>query len=411
MPLLNAVPIKAFPGNPWSAKTPAQARELITTWDLEELDALKTDPGPDLMWVEKGTKTKVGVGVVKVFSNMPQRMDYQPFRFGGDRVYNSVDVVGTEIKPMPFDLNFAYPMVFDQMGNGYKLMSSTGGGLVDFVGINGMAEQFVIGGRHLKSQLAASIFHLGLYSTALALTAPQARTYEQPNNEDGIALFTDGTGADGSGGEMHYSNPTLAGSPRFKNVYPAFGTFATKFGASLAVMAKKPHALLPNVTSGARVTDVFGPTHMRDQFFRMMVSDLVLQAGSGAANVSVAAVTNPYTLAKSMGLDEENFLGTAFGPRRFWILPQLDTHPYVLAHPTDGPDGGPADFWINLAAGPKDPPWAYLASNSKDFVPTFHFYGAGDPKAQSERRCRFETDLDGGAAAGNPGVIDMFFGI
>lgn len=402
MPLLNGLPLKLFPGNPWSATAPQQAQELITTWNLDEIDALQTDPGADLAWSKIGTKTNVGTGIVKVFHNMPQRMDYVPFT--GARTYNTVDVVANVVKVQGNSLNFTYPMIWDQMGNGYKLMSPSDGGLVAFMGINGMAPKFVQSGQHLRAQIAATLFYSGLYSTALGLTTPSAVTYAQPNNQNGIALFTDGLGAEGTPGAKHYANPTMANSARFANVFPAFGSFANNFGASLAKMAQIPHATLSNITNGARVTDVFGGTGMRDQFYRMMISDLVPVIGTGTATAALAAVSNPYTLAKSLGLTEENFAGTAFGPRRFWILPQLDNHPYLVANPT-------ADFWINVAAAPGRPAWAQLASNSADFVPTFHFYGAGDPRAQSERLCRFETDLDAGGAAGDPGSIQMFMSV
>lgn len=409
MPLQNGLPLKAFPGNPWSSQTPAQAQELITTWNLDEADALNIDPGKDIAWAKVGTLTSVGTGIVKIFHNMPQRMDYQPFT--GTRTYNTVDVVAQTVRPQGFDLNFAYPMVWDQMGNGYKLMSNSTNGLVEFMGINGMAPKYIQSGQHLMAQLVASLFYSGLYSTALSLTTPAAVTYAQPNNPNGIALFTDGLGAEGTPGAKHYANPTMANSARFANVFPAFGAFESTFGASLVKMTQIPHATLSNVTSGATVTDVFGGTGMRDKFFRMMVSDLVMQTttATGAkdqasAVVAGAAITNPYGYAKTMGITEENFVGTAFGPRRFWILPQLDNHPYLVANPT-------ADFWINVSAAPKRPAWAHLACNSKDFVPTYRFYGAGDPLAQSQKLCRFETDLDGGVAAGDPGSVQMFMSV
>jgi hypothetical protein len=140
----------------------------------------------------------------------------------------------------------------------------------------------------------------------------------------------------------------------------------------------------------------------------MMVSDLVMQTttATGAkdqasAVVAGAAISNPYSYAKSMGITEENFLGTAFGPRRFWILPHLENHPYMIQNPT-------ADFWINVSAQPGAAAWAKLACNSKEWVPTFRMYGPGDPQAQRDRMMRWEGDLDGGAEPGDPGRIDMF---
>ncbi len=173
-------------------------------------------------------------------------------------------------------------------------------------------------------------------------------------------------------------------------------------------MAMKPHATISNVTSGARVTDVFGPTSMYEKFWQMMVQTLTLQTAEVGGNGVAAATTNPYSQAVAQGMSKENFIGTTFGPHRFWIVPQLDNHPYVVANPGK-------DFWINISAGPDratglpQASWAQAAGNSKDFVPVFHFYGPGDPRAQGERLMRFEGDLDGGAAGNAPGVVDMFF--
>ena len=71
------------------------------------------------------------------------------------------------------------------------------------------------------------------------------------------------------------------------------------------------------------------------------------------------------------------------------------------------------DMWINVSRTKPGkrarPSWAQLGSNSKTFAPVFRAYGPGDPRAMSERRMRFEGDLDGGVAGGAPGEIDVFF--
>lgn len=407
MPLLNALPIAAFPGNPWSATAPQQALELITQWNMDEIDALNQAPEPDLRWVERGSMTAVGTGIVKIGSRMPQSLAFSEFK-SGNRHYNTLDIVATQIKVAPYDLNFKIPMIWDHIGNGWKLMSQApDGSLMEFVGLAGLAKDFVTAGRAYKAQLAASLFYSGVYCTGLNIT-PTALTFPQGLSTSGIALFTDGTGGDGTFGAQHYSNPTVNGSGRFKNVWTGFGTFASNFGASITKMALKPHATLPNTTSGARVTDVFGPSHMRDKFWRMMIQTLSPELFASAPALAAAASTNPYSALAAAGITEDNFLGSGFGTRRYWILPQLDNHPYVLNTTTAGADGGPADFWINVSAGPQRPTWCKLAGNSKEFVPTFRFYGAGDPLAQNERMCRFESDLDGGVSAGAYGEVDMF---
>lgn len=414
MPLVNALPINAFPGNPWSSTAPQQALELITTWNLDELTALSAPPDPDLAWADVGSNTAQGVGIVKFGHAFPSSLNFQGFKPDGARAYNTLDVIAAKVQVNPYDLNFAIPMIWSEIGNGWQLMSNGNGAeLIDFTGINGLGADYVVAGKAYKCQLVASLFYSGMYCTGsgLSLTTPKALAHggaAMPNEPNGIALFTDGTGSVGTAGAMHYANPTVASSGRFKNIWSAFGSFSANFGASLVKMTVKPHATLPNKTSGARVTDVFGPTYMREKFWQMMVQTLTLQTAELGGNGVAAATTNPYAQAVANGLSEENFIGSAFGPRRFWILPELDNHPYPVANPGK-------DFWINVSAG-KDrstgrprASWAKLASNSKDFVPTFRFYGPGDPRAMSERRMRFEGDLDGGVAGGAPGEIDMFF--
>lgn len=410
MPLQNALPANV--GNRWSAVAPQQGLELITTWNLDERDALAIPPTPDFAWADIGTTVAQSIGIAKFGHALPQSLNFEPFKPGQARHYNTFDVVATEVPVSPFDLNFGIPMVWDEMGNGYKLMSpGPNNTLLEFVGIGGVGANYVMAGRAKKCMLVANLFYTSMYCTGsgITMTSPTQFTFPQPNgNPSGIALFTDGTGGEGTGGAQHHMNPTVASSGRFKNVYSAYGAFAANYGRSLTAMTTKPHALLPNTTSGARVTDTFGPTHMRNKFWEMMIQSLVMTTATVGGNGVAAGVTNPYALAQAMGVTEENFVGAAFGPRRFWIVPHLDNHPYVVANPTK-------DFWVNVSAGkdPKTgqqrPTWAKLASNSKEFVPTFRFYGPGDPRAQSERLMRFEGDLDGGARPGAPGEIDVFF--
>jgi len=420
-PLLNGLPLDAFPGNPWSSSAPQTTLELITTYNLVEQDMLTRPPTQDLAWATMGTMTSPGTGIIKVPTVIPQRTYFTPFKPGGDRDYQNVDVVATEIRPGPYDLNFWIPMIWDEIGNGWMLKSmAPDGSLLEFVGMGALASTYVTAGLHHRAQLVASLTYKGLYMSSINLTSPTARCFPEPNNPNGIALFTDGTGADGSGGAPHYANPTVSASGRFSNVFPSFGAFASNYGASLAQMAVVPHATLPNVTFGAHVTDTVGPTYMRNRFWEMAVSSLVMQtATAGGGTLAAAAPTNAYSDAISRlaqaGITQENFLGVAFGPRRFWVAPQLDNHPYYTynsgQHMTDGPNGGPADMWFNLCAAPDKPTWAKLGCNNVNFAPRYFMYGPGDPLAMSQRMMRFEGDLDAGVSAGAWQCAQMFFGV
>lgn len=413
MPLVNGLP--TAPSTRWSTFAPQQALELITTYNLDEKDALSSPPGQDIAWAERGTMVGLsGGGILKFPTVLPQSLDFTPFE-AGKRAYKSFDAAVKSVYAAPYDLNFAIPMIWDQQGNGYKLMSVQDGNLVDFLGISGVGAYYAQAGRMKKAMLIADLFYTSMYTAAGWAVTPSKFTYPQPNNSGGIALFTDGTGAEGSGGASHYANPTQASSGRFTNLFTAYGSFKSNYARSLVQMTLTPHALYQNVTSGARVTDTIGPTWMRTKFWEMAVQDLVLQAETVGGNGVAAAVTNPYAFAKTMGLTEENFIGAAFGPRRFWIAPHLDNHPYAVANPNTHGTGQPAEMWINISAGldpmtgkPR-PTWAKGACSSKEFVPTFFFYGPGDPRAESERRMRFEGNLDGAFEPGAPSEVQAFF--
>lgn len=413
MPLVNALP--AAVSGPWSSTVPAAAEQLITSWALEEKDALNAPPLNDLAWTKRGTIVRPGIGVVKYAHTMPQTLAMRAFN--GTREYREVGLVTKDVRPSPKELSFAFPMVWDEIGNGYKLvMPAQDGTLLDLLGLNGVGlqglpGQYVLAGAAHAAQLVADLFYSSMYCTGsnITLTTPSKFTYAQPNNPDGIALFSDGTGAEGSGGCNHYANPAFASTGRFKNVYSAYGKFEVMYGASLAVMTQKPHATLPNVQSGAVVTDTIGPPHMRTKFWNMMVQSLTMEwiSSAGARNgsssvVGAAATTNPLAALAAQGITEENFVGAAFGPRRYWIAPQLADHPYVAAN-------AGKDMWINVSAAPGRATWAKGGANNVNCTPVFYFYGAGDPRAQNERRARFEGDLDVAFEPGSPGEIDVFF--
>lgn len=406
MTLQSVLPIKQGPS--WAATVSNQVQEIVTTYNAEELGALNQAPDDVIAWAGVGTKVNQGTGIVKIPVRLPQSLGFTPFKYGGAREYQSLDVAAPTVRVSPFDLNFKWPMVYDELGNA-KLMSQTASGtLEEFMGVGGLASDVVYAARAYKAQLVATMLYRGLTSAALSLTADIV-TIPQPGNPNGLPFFTNGTDS-----AKHYTHPFRSDSGRFQNAYPAYGAFASNFGRSLTVMTQKPHPTLPNMTMGLQVTDVVGPTHMRDRFWAMAVQGLSLQTTTTPGNLAAATV-NPYSAETFAKFNESNFLGqqigaSGFAAIRYWIAPQLDNHPYVLAHGSDGPGGGPADMWLNICANGKGS-WCQLASPSKEFVPFSRIYGPGDPRAQSERQVRMECDLDAGVAAGLPHFADLFFGV
>jgi len=139
-----------------------------------------------------------------------------------------------------------------------------------------------------------------------------------------------------------------------------------------------------------------------------MIQTLSPQVFSDITGIAVAGTTNPYSMEAALraaGITEGNFIGRAFGPRTYWIAPQLDSHPYLLAHPGK-------DMWINVSVGAQDGvnlTWAKGAANNTTCTPMFRFYGPGDAQAQGARMARWEGDLDIGFEPGAPNKIAVFF--
>ena len=392
----------------WASTVSNQIQEIVTTYNAEELDCLGRAPENAIAWANQGTNVSLGVGIVKIPWRLPSSMAYRAF--DGNRVYNNLDVAAPTVRVSPWELSFAWPLVWDQMGNASLMSQSADGMLQDFMGANGLAAEVVAGARAYKAQLVATMFYAGYTSAGLGMTA-SIKTVPQPGLPNGNDFFTDGVGA-----PLHYSHPFRADSGRIQNAWPAFGAFAANFGRSLVKMTQKPHPTLPNMTMGLETTDVFGPTFMRDRFWQMAVQSLQLQSASVGGNGVAAGTTGPFALDTMGKWNTTNFLGASgFAPVRYWILPQLDNHPYYTANNsanmTTGPNGGPADMWINVCALPDRGSWCHLAGPSREFVPFARLYGAGDPRAQSERKVRMETDLDAGVAGGVYHNIDMFFGV
>lgn len=411
MPLQNMLPIA--PGMTWASTVSNQIQEIVTTYNAEELDCLTHTPDNVIAWANQGTNVSVGVGLVKIPWRLPSSMAFAPFEYGGNRTYQNLDVAAPQVRVNPWSLNFAWPMIWNEMGSA-SLMTQGADGLVqEFMGAGGLAQEVIGAGRAYKAMLAATLFYKGLTSAALSLSA-EILTVPQPGLPNGNPFFTNGVDS-----PLHYAHPFQASSGRFQNAYPGFGAFATSFGSSLVKMTQKPHPLLPNMTMGLETTDVFGPTFMRDRFWQMAVQSLQMQTTAVSGNGVAATATGPFALDTMGKWNATNFLGASgFAPVRYWILPHLDNHPYyrtsagvATANMTNGPLGGPADMWLNVCALPGRGSWCHLAGNSREFIPSARMYGPGDPRAQSERRVRLETDLDAGVGAGVYHNIDMFFGV
>lgn len=411
MSLENALPLSAFPGFTWSSVVSNQVQEIITTINTEGLGALSAAPDKQIAWADVGTRVSPGIGIVKVPVRLPDSTAFQPFVYGGTREYQNIDVGATVIKAVPWALNYRWPMVWDQIGNSMQLMvQQADGSLIQFMGAAGIANDIVFGARVQKAQLVASLFYKSLTSVAMGLTA-EAFTLPQPGNPNGLPLFTNGTDS-----AQHYANPFRSTSGRFKTLYEAYGTFDAMFVPSLVEMTQVPHPTLPNMYMGLEVTDIIGPSWMRDRFFAKAVQTLALQVQTVGLNAVAAATTNIANVELLAKYNANQFIGASnFAPQRYWICPALDSHPYFTANNdanmTTGPGGGPADMWITIANNKPGLCWAELVAPTAQFTPRMSLFGDGDPTSIDQRAVRLLGDLDAGVAAGLPHGVKMFLGV
>lgn len=412
MPMSSGLPLSA--SAPWSNTVPDPINSLFTQWNLDEAESLMTDPEPDCKWANQGTSLKPGVGRVTHVHTLPQSGELTPF--DGKRKYFSVSAVAKSVEPAPEQLNYEVPMVWLPGDTGYRLVAvSTDGSMVDILGANGaglgaVTSAYVASGRVRKALHVANLFFSSMYCTAHGITAPTKFTYATPTNPNGHALFSDGTGADGTPGAKHHANPAYAGSARFANVFPAYGEFIANSGRSFAAMTTIPNAIFPSTRASQFVTDIVGPTRMIEKFWIHMIQTLSPQLFQSITGVAAAATTNPHSREAQLmaaGMSPESFLGQTFGVRRYWIAPQLDDHPYCVDNPNK-------DMWVNISiGGEKDArkalTWAKGAANNETCTPLMRFYGPGDARAQSERKARWEGDLDIAFEPGSPNRIQVFF--
>lgn len=384
----NQLPVRGFPGFTHSSVVAPQVREIAVTFNAESQDALTSVADEDVAWADRGSRVTQGVFDVKIPVRLPSGMMFTPFN--GTRSYNRFDIAAPIVQTNPLQLNFEWPMIIDQSGNIE---------LRNFYNASGVAQDMVNAARFYKAQLVASLTYEGITNPVLGLVA-KALTIPQPGFPSGLPLFSDGVNT-----PLHYAHPFKDTSGRFANLFPGFGkiTDTDVFGNMLTLMSRVPHAVLPNVSLGCKVTDIIGPTHMLDPFYRVAIQNLALEV-RGAQFAATTNQYNPALLEKAMNAGQ--FVGASgLTPWRFWIAPQLDNHPYVLANPD-------AHMWLAVSrkegTGNRDT-WAELAAPSKEFVPIVQLLGDGSEEARKSGMIRMLGDLHAGVGAGLPHFVQMYW--
>lgn len=382
------LPLNVFPGYTQIGVVAPAVREIAITFNAEAPDALSKIPEKYVRWADVGTGTTAGFFEGKIPIRLASSTQFQARTAGNDRAYGSLDIAAPVVKTSPFDCNFQWPVQLSQSG----IVE-----LANFYGVQGLAAIVASAGKAHKAQLAASLLMAGLTNAALGLTAT-ALTIPQPGFPNGLPLFSDGSTT-----AMHFAHPLNPASARFKNLYYGVGTFQSYFGQCLVDMTQVPHASQPNMPGGHEVTDVIGGTGMLLKFWQTAIQTLSLQVQSvGGSNVA-GATTNIYNpdLIKNMGASQ--FVGASgLAPWRFWIAPQLDAHPYVVANPTK-------DFWITVSdGGATGVRWAEFMAPSKEFTPIPKLLGDQSEEAVKTGMVRLINDLHAGVAAGLPHGVKMY---
>ena len=118
-----------------------------------------------------------------------------------------------------------------------------------------------------------------------------------------------------------------------------------------------------------------------------MLAERILQTATVGGTGVAAAVSNIYTAGMT--------------PCRYWIAPQLDADPYVVANPGK-------HLWIAISRKLFGAHPIEMVAPTKEFTPTLQFFGDGSEMAAQTRKVHLIGDLDAGAAPGIPHVYARY---
>ena len=380
----NVLPLNIFPGFTAHGLISDQVREIATVFNAEGVEALTAIPEQSVAWADIGSRYTPGMIDVKVPVRLTSLLGFEAFE--GERKYHQVNVSSVAVRPAPYSLGLEWPIQLTQAGIPQ---------LVEFYGVQGLANDVVSHARALKADLVASLMFAGFTNASLGLTA-KALTLPQPGYPSGLPLFTDGSAT-----PQHFSNPLDSRSTRFSNLFYNVGklTDSGVLGQCLYNMSRVPHPSKANMTLGLGVTDFVGPTSMLPVFMQAAVQSLSLQTTTTPANLA-AATTNPFT-PEHVGNSLAYVNAAGLTPYRFHIAPQLDAHPYVVANPTK-------QMWFAISQSRPSLKWCEMAGPNATFAPMLTLLGDGTEEARKTRKVRMFGDLDAGAAAGLPHCIQMY---
>lgn len=381
---MSSLPLSIFPGFTSFGVVSDQVKEIATVFNAEGAAALSGVPEAMTAWADVGTRVSPASFQAKIPVRLTSLLGFEPFN--GDRNYHPLTVAAVTVKVAPWSLGLEWPVQFSESGIAK---------IEEFYGVSGVADDVVQHARAFKADLVASLIMAGFTNTALGLTA-KALTLPQPGQPNGLPLFVDAAQT------KHYANPLDANSGRFANLHLGAGkiTDSGVMGTVLTDMVQVPHPSKANMTLGNEVTDLIGGTGMLIPFWQLAIQTLSLQTTTSPGNLA-AATTNIYN--PELASQASRMVGVSgLAPWRFWIAPQLDAHPYLVANPGK-------QMWLAVSGKKRGAAWAELAGPTKDFTPKVTLLGDGTEEARKSRKIRLFGDIDGGAAAGLPHFVQKYF--
>lgn len=377
------LPLDIFPGFTSFGVVSPQVQEIAVTFNAEGVDALSAIPEKQVAWADIGTRVTKADFKAKIPVRLTSLLGFKPFE--GERHYHPLSAAAVAVSVAPWALNLEWDI---RLNSGIAHLE-------EFYGISGLAGDVVSHARAAKADMLASVIMAGFTNSSLGLTA-KALTLPQPGNANGLPLFVDATQT------KHYANPLDGNSARFANLILNAGKITDPgvMGTVLTNMAKVPHPSKANMTLGNEVTDLVGGTDMLIPFWQLAIQTLSLQTTTSPGNLAAATtnVYNPETMRQASSMVGVSGLA----PWRFWIAPQLDAHPYLVANPGK-------QMWMAISQTRKSAAYCEMAGPNTTFGPMVTLLGDGTEEAKKSRKVRLLGDLDAGAAAGLPHFVAKYF--
>lgn len=349
-----------FPGLTTIGVVSPSVQELAVSFNLEAINALQMPVDEDMAWADMAGVTPA-VFRGKIPLDFTALDGFEEFK--GTRLFKQIDVAAIQADVSQWQRNLEWDIRFTDAGPQIEQIYNVGN----------YAQAMVAHARIMKARLAATILMQGTPATNKALVYAG-------NSIPGANLSLFNT--------AHFANPLDPNSRKFSNYFAAFGAFTS---ATFATMRTKmrlvPSPALSAETLGLQVTDVIGGSIMEEPFRQVALGNLVLQTATANATGVAAAVSNIY----AAGLT----------PCKFWIAPQLDADPYYAAN-------AGKHMWISVSRKLVGARPIEMVAPTREFTPRLQLFGDGSEMAAMTRKVHLLGDLDAGAAAGLPHVVQRF---